>query len=557
MMYNDQFVMLLAVFERAALLLMVLFWLTRLHLIQTIVQKTDRRPAETTLLAALFIGFALFSTYTGVNVDGSLVNVRIIAIVAGGILFGPWVGVSAGVVSGLHRYLIDIDGPTSQACLIASIVAGLLSALIHYRADKAHYARYGILVGMACEALTMGLIVLLAEDNQLAYSIVSHISFPMIAGTLSIGLIIQLVQHLDDEKERLAAQQAKQALHIATQTLPYFRQGGRAALTKGCQVILQNTQADAVAITDTQDVLAYVGIGEEEYFDAHHQISELTQQAVKLGQQIISNNLNLHNFRSLLIIPLWENQQVAGTLKIFYRQPNRIRRPLKEMAIGLSQLISTQLEVSRVEQLKEMASQAEFSALQSKINPHFLFNALNAISSLIRLRPDEARSLIGNLADFLRYNLQRTQILIPLDDALKQVRDYVAIEQARFGRKLQVHFDVEPVAISIAPLLIQPLVENAIQHGFQPSAHTCQVTIKVRKTAQGAQITITDTGVGIAPELIDKLNQGDIDSQHIGLMNVHQRLHLLYGQGLHIERLNPGTQIRFDILTKGKACYAQ
>lgn len=556
-MYNDQFVMLLAVFERAALLLMVLFWLTRLHLIQTIVQKTDRRPAETTLLAALFIGFALFSTYTGVNVDGSLVNVRIIAIVAGGILFGPWVGVSAGVVSGLHRYLIDIDGPTSQACLIASIVAGLLSALIHYRADKAHYARYGILVGMACEALTMGLIVLLAEDNQLAYSIVSHISFPMIAGTLSIGLMIQLVQHLDDEKERLAAQQAKQALHIATQTLPYFRQGGRSALTKGCQVILQNTQADAVAITDTQDVLAYVGIGEEEYLDAHHQISELTLQAVKLGQQIISNNLNLHNFRSLLIIPLWENQQVAGTLKIFYRQPNRIRRPLKEMAIGLSQLISTQLEVSRVEQLKEMASQAEFSALQSKINPHFLFNALNAISSLIRLRPDEARSLIGNLADFLRYNLQRTQILIPLEDALKQVRDYVAIEQARFGRKLQVHFDVESVAISIAPLLIQPLVENAIQHGFQPSAHACEVTIKVRKTAQGAQITITDTGVGIAAELIDKLYQGDIDSQHIGLMNVHQRLQLLYGQGLHIKRLNPGTQIRFDILTKGKTCYAQ
>ncbi|NAX40039.1 sensor histidine kinase, partial [Vibrio sp. V26_P1S5P106] len=224
---------------------------------------------------------------------------------------------------------------------------------------------------------------------------------------------------------------------------------------------------------------------------------------------------------------------------------------------GLSQLISTQLEVSRVEQLKEMASQAEFSALQSKINPHFLFNALNAIASLIRLRPDEARSLIGNLADFLRYNLHCTQRFIPLDDALKQVRDYVAIEQARFGHKLKIHFDVEPVSISVAPLLIQPLVENAIQHGFQPSAHACEITIQVRVTAQGAQVTITDTGVGIAPELIEQLYRGEINSQHIGLMNVHQRLQLLYGQGLRIERLNPGTQIRFDILTKGKACYAQ
>ncbi len=117
------------------------------------------------------------------NVDGSLVNVRIIAIVAGGILFGPWVGITAGVISGVHRYLIDIDGPTSQACLIASIIAGCLSALIHYRADKKHYARYGILAGMVCESLTMLLILLLTRDQTLAQHIVATISFPMIAGT--------------------------------------------------------------------------------------------------------------------------------------------------------------------------------------------------------------------------------------------------------------------------------------------------------------------------------------------------------------------------------------
>ncbi len=548
--------MLLAVFERAALLLMALFWLTRTHLIQTIVQKTQRHPMETALIAALFVLFALFSTYTGVNVDGSLVNVRIIAIIAGGILFGPWVGVTAGVVSGVHRYLIDIDGPTSQACLIASIIAGCLSALIHYRADKQHYARYGILAGMLCESLTMLLILLLARDQTLAQHIVATISFPMIAGTVCIGLIIQLVQYIDDEKEHLAAQQAKQALDIANRTLPYFRRGEARGLTKACSIIRKDTGADAVAITDTADVLAYVGIGEEQYIDAHHQISRLTQQAVRTGEQIISNDLNVHDFRSLLIIPLWENGVVTGTLKVFYRQPHRIRRSMQEMAIGLSQLISTQMEVARIQNLKEMASKAEFSALQSKINPHFLFNALNAISSLIRLRPDDARGLIANLADFMRYNLERTQDLIPISDAIKQVKDYVAIEQARFGDKLTIRFDIETTDTNIAPLLIQPLVENAIRHGFQPSRRPCDVIIAVREIAQGTEISITDTGIGINPNIVEQLYHGTIDSHHIGLMNVHQRLIMLYGQGLTVEPRNPGTRVSFVINHKEPSCFA-
>ena len=99
-------------------------------------------------------------------------------------------------------------------------------------------------------------------------------------------------------------------------------------------------------------------------------------------------------------------RQVTGTLKIYYRHAHRITWSLKEMAVGLSQIISTQLEVSRTEQLREMANKAELRALQSKSNPHFLFNALNAISASIRLTPDTARQLIINLSRYLRYNLE-------------------------------------------------------------------------------------------------------------------------------------------------------
>ncbi|HIF9218339.1 TPA: LytS/YhcK type 5TM receptor domain-containing protein [Photobacterium damselae] len=540
--------MLLAVFERAALMLMALFLLTRTPLFQDIVKKKHRRPIETAMISLLFILFAVFSTYTGVKVDGSLVNVRIIAVISGGIIFGPWIGIPAGIIAGIHRYLIDIDGPTSVACLITSVIAGLLATWIHKKCAPKHYAKLGILAGMVCEALTMTLIVVLSNNDSQAYTIVSHISFPMITGTLCIGLIIKLVQDLDEEKDLVAARQAKLALDIANKTLPYFRKSNRESLMAVCNIIRHETEADAVSITDTQDVLAYVGIGEENYLDAYHKISTMTQQAVTTGQQIISNNLNIHNFHSLLIIPLCENGEVTGTLKIFYRQPNQVKPSLREMAIGLSQLISTQMEVSRIDQLRTMASKAEFSALQSKINPHFLFNALNAISTLVRIRPDQARELIANLADFLRYNLDHTDELIDIQEELQQVKDYVAIEQARFGNKLSVNFDIDDVHNKIPALLLQPLVENAILHGIQPSAKPGQVSVLVKRLlTDEVQVTIEDTGVGIKPEVITKLRNGNMESHRIGLQNVHQRLLLLYGEGLEIVSDKHGTKMSFII----------
>ncbi|WP_171272913.1 sensor histidine kinase [Aeromonas media] len=541
--------MLLAVFERAALMLMTLFLLTRTRPFQRLFQKRDHTPAELLLVAAIFGLFAVFSTYTGIPVEGALINVRIIAIISGGILFGPWVGIPAGVISGLHRYLIDMDGHTSIPCLIASIIAGLLATWLHLRCRKSRLWLYGILAGMACEGLTMLLIWLLTEPHAVGVEIVSHIAYPMIAGTLCIGLIIKLVQDLDDEKELIAAKQAKLALDIANQTLPFFQNIDRHSLGQVCAVIRREIDADAVAITDTRDVLAYVGVGKDYYeLDEHHAISDMTQRAVLLDQIIINNDLrqyHLSDFHSVIIIPLRENGAVSGTLKIYYRRTHSITGSLKEMAVGLSQLISTQMEVSRIEQLKEMTRKAEFTALQSKINPHFLFNALNAISSLIRIRPQQARQLIANLADYLRYNLNKGDELIDIQEELQQVRDYVAIEQARFGDKLEVVFEVDDVHIQVPSLLLQPLVENAILHGIQPRSAPGRVTIEVKQLAGGIRVAVRDTGYGISQAVIDGVAAGRVESRSIGLMNVHQRVKLLYGDGLQLKRLEPGTEVCF------------
>ncbi|THD40675.1 sensor histidine kinase [Enterobacteriaceae bacterium ML5] len=550
---QHMFDMLLAVFDRAALMLICLFFLTRTPLFRKLLHKENENHTalELTAVTAIFSLFAIFGTLSGINVEGSLINVRTIAIMSGGILFGPWVGIITGVISGTHRFLIDIHGPTSLPCLITSITAGFLSGYINKKVKKALHWKVGILAGMLCETLTMVLILLMARPFSLGLDIVINIAAPLILGASSIGLIVLLVQSVEDEKEVIAARQARLALDIANKTLPYFRNINAESLASICSIIRDDIDADAVAITDNKNILAYVGVGAEEYNIGHETLSEMTKATLESGEITVKNNDEMHRtpqIHSLIIIPLWEKGEVTGSLKIYYCDPHRITYSLKVMAIGLSQIMSTQMEVSRTEQLREMANKAEMRALQSKINPHFLFNALNAISSSIRARPDVARQLVINLSRYLRYNLELNDELIDLRKELHQVQDYIAIEQARFGSKLTVIYDIDDdISVKIPSLLIQPLVENAIVHGIQKCSGKGVVVISVKHHANGVWVSVKDTGHGINQETIDRVARNEMPGNKIGLLNVHHRVSLLYGQGLVIRRLEPGTDISFLI----------
>ena len=549
---HEIFDMLLAVYDRAALMLICLFFLIRIRLFRELLHKTAHTAKELLAVTVIFSMFAIFSTWSGVPVEGSLVNVRIIAVMSGGILFGPWVGGIVGVIAGIHRYLIDAGGVTAVPCFITSIIAGILSGLINRQVPKELHWKIGILGGMLCETLTMILVVVWAPTIALGVDIVSKIGIPMIAGSVCIGFIVLLVQSVEGEKEASAARQAKLALDIANKTLPLFRQINSDTLRQICDIIRQDIRADAVAITNTERVLAYVGVGEDNYHNNDDSISPVTRQAINNGEIIIKNNDEAYRtpeIHSMLVIPLSEKGVITGTLKIYYCHAHQITSSLQEMAIGLSQIISTQLEVSRAEQLREMANKAELRALQSKINPHFLFNALNAISSSIRLNPDTARQLIFNLSRYLRYNIElKDDEQIDIRRELYQIKDYIAIEQARFGDKLTVIYDIDDEVNCVIPsLLIQPLVENAIVHGIQRSKGKGVVTISIAESGNRVRIGVRDTGPGIDPQVIARVEANEMPGNKIGLLNVHHRVKLLYGEGLHIRRLDPGTEIAFYI----------
>lgn len=536
--------------ERATILLMCLFIITRIQSFREIFLKDVYEKKDYIIICIVFSVFAVLATYTGINVEGSLVNVRTITIVSGGVIFGPVVGIVTGVISGVHRYIIDINGITSMPCLISSIIAGAVSGYINKKVKRNYRWIAGIGAGMLSETISMILILILSRPHSLGVDIVSKIAIPMILGQISVGFIVLLVQSVEDDKERIAAKQAKLALDIANKTLPYFRNINKESLNKICEIIKEDIQADAVSITDKKDILAYVGAGQEFYNIGHEIIGEETKEVINSGKIIIKND-HLEEkslmLKSAIIIPLEEKNEVIGTLKIYYRKEHKITYSLQSLAIGLSQIISTLMEVSKIEQMKEMANKAEIKALQTQINPHFLFNALNAITSSIRINPDKARELIINLSSYLRYNLELNDEFIDIRKELKQVMDYIEIEKARFGNKLNIVYDIDDMEVKVPSLSIQPLVENAIVHGILKDKGAGTVKISVKDCKDKVKISIRDSGIGISEEVIENVYNNSVPENKIGLYNVHLRLKLIYGEGLLIERLNKGTNIEFYV----------
>ncbi len=190
----------------------------------------------------------------------------------------------------------------------------------------------------------------------------------------------------------------------------------------------------------------------------------------------------------------------------------------------------TRIEM-KLEEQGRLLLEARLDALQSQINPHFLFNTLNSVSSLVRFDPDRARELIVKLSKILRRLLGKHDEFVQLREEIEFVDDYLDIEVARFGRdKLRVykHLDPETLDIVIPAILLQPLVENSIKHGLSPKVEGGSITLRSRLQNGKLVIQVEDDGVGMsAPPAIVAEQMGS--GRGIGMMNVAERLHVLFG----------------------------
>ncbi|ABK62215.1 sensor histidine kinase [Clostridium novyi] len=537
--------------------ILIAFVLSQCESLKNIIIKEEFSKKDLVILSILFGGLGILGTYIGTEIHGAIANTRIVGVMAGGIFCGPIIGIASSIISGTHRLLIDSGGVTAIPCAITTVASGFIGGILHKYANQTNRWIYGFIGGIVVETLEMILILIFSKPFDLAVHIVKNIYIPMgFANAIGISLLILLIENIYEQKEEVAAKQAKLALDIANKTLPYFRDMDSRSFEKICKIIKKSIKADAVAITDKKHVLAHVGLGEEHHIKGAEILTQATERVIKEGKILILTNASEINcaypfcpLKSGIILPLKERNNIIGTLKIYYGKNNSISFKNKNLAIGLSQIISTQLEISKIGKLKKMATKAEIKALQTQINPHFLFNSLNTIASFVRINPAKARELIINLSVFLRYNLEIGDELVDVYSELEQVKAYVAIEKARFGEKLQVIYNIQDnIDIKMPSLIIQPIVENSIKHGILKSGRKGIVKIDIKYINDYAfEVAVEDNGVGIEKDIIEKVYNGTMKENKIGISNVNNRLKLLYGEGLKIERLEEGTRASFII----------
>jgi two-component system LytT family sensor kinase len=222
-------------------------------------------------------------------------------------------------------------------------------------------------------------------------------------------------------------------------------------------------------------------------------------------------------------------------------------------AVGeVARYAASQIELAELDASRARLDRAEVLALRAQISPHFIYNALNTIASFVRTDPDRARELILEFADFTRYSFRAAGQYTTLAEELRNIDRYLNLERARFGTALKVRLQVAPEVLNVVVpfLALQPLVENAVRHGFAGQSKG-SVEIIARDEGADCVITVEDDGVGMDPEILrsgpgDALADGSGAAAHVGLTNVDHRLRAAFGNdyGLVVETaVGAGTKV--------------
>lgn len=201
-------------------------------------------------------------------------------------------------------------------------------------------------------------------------------------------------------------------------------------------------------------------------------------------------------------------------------------------AVGIEIKIFNSVRIQiKLEEQERLLLHARMEALQNQINPHFLFNTLNSISSLVRFDPDKAREVIFKLATILRRLLNTSEAFAPLRDEFEFIDNYLDIEVVRFGRdKLRVVKEVDPASLDVVvpSMLLQPLIENSIKHGLSPKIEGGSIFLRSRLTDSKLVIEVEDDGVGMGAAQLEESSSWI--GMGIGMANIAERLQVLYGE---------------------------
>lgn len=425
------------------------------------------------------------------------------------------------------------------------------------RVSRKTFNRVSEVILLAVAAITGG--VLLTYTGRP----VGNAAILYVSGTVFTASLIMVIRVWLDP-DRVRASQSDAMLGLASQTFYALRGGLNAASAQRvCDILLPSTDAIAVAMTDDEVILGYAGVDKDLNATGAPIRTKATAAVIEDGQMRVSYTAeeigfpeSRGNIRAGIIVPLLVSDSPVGTLKFYYHNARKLTETQQSIARGFGELISTQVAAANMEAQKKLATSMELKALQSQINPHFLFNTINTISSFIRTDPMKARELLREFATFYRRALEDSTDLIPLAREVEQTARYLQFEIARFGEdRLQLITEVpeELAEISVPSFMIQPLVENSVKHAM-PARGTLHITVSAkREGGDDLSITVADDGVGMSEEQVKKLKTPESSLKKatraastataventesgigIAVGNINDRLHGFYGQESHM-----------------------
>ncbi|MCD8054234.1 MAG: histidine kinase [Lachnospiraceae bacterium] len=495
--------------------------------------------------------FCVVSNTIGFLVDGSIPNSRVIGAMSAGLLGGPVSGFLAAGIGAVHRYLGEPDRISTTACCLATLLQGGLGSLIWYGHKKRIDYSSGLLFlsTMLAECLHMGLIYLLSFPRTEALDILHIIAVPMVLiNPVGMVLFFAVIRDAIRQADREEAAGVSRSLRLTERCTPYLQVGGDAEVNAAeiLKIIVEEEECEGAALIRDDHFLARTEAFQEVVLTQDHLPAILTRCRTQ-GDVAADTLCGLSDpFAALseqyviLAAPVPAFTPRMDYLVVLVRKNIYSSEADQSYVSGLARFFTIQLTLGQLEEQKHLLRKAELQTLQSQINPHFLFNALNTISFFCREKPERARELLMDLSTYFRNTLQDVDSMVTLGEELVHVQAYLSLEQARFEDRLQVSVEAEEnqLGVLVPNLILQPLVENAIRHGAmkQPVG---RVMIRIHGESGSTVIEVCDNGGGVPEEVVRALARGGGSvGGRIGLLNVQKRLLQIWGEdaGLTVTR---------------------
>ncbi len=356
-------------------------------------------------------------------------------------------------------------------------------------------------------------------------------------GAVLIGLAVLTRWALLSRRRSLGSAEDRatyETLHTAALAAPALRSGlDSESVGRALPHLRQLIGARTVGITDTHGPLGWAGADETD------ETADLVAVALEHGRTQASNRV--------IVAPLSVEGRVVGTIVVVDESASA---GMARTASEVAGWVSSQLELAELSASRTALMEAELRALRAQISPHFIYNALTAIASYVRTDPEHARELILEFADFTRYSFRRHGEFTTLAEELRSIDRYLSLERARFGDRLQVTVRVAPevLPVTVPFLCLQPLVENAIQHGLEGRPGVGHVSIVAEDAGNETLVYVEDDGVGAEPDAMRQVLSGQGGGDSVGVVNVDERMRSVFGDeyGIVVETA-PGAGTRVSL----------